>query len=352
MLAVALVLWGMAVPATTFPDVEAGMVVGNVEFIVARYQDTLLHLAEEFDLGYEELVAANPDIDSWLPGEGHRVVLPKRFIVPEDAGKGIYINLAEYRLYYFPERKDAGMFTFPISIGKGDWVTPVGMTRIVNKLVDPAWYPPQSVREEYAADGDSLPKVVPPGPDNPLGRYALKLDLPGYLVHGTNKPYGIGMKVTHGCIRLHPKNMTLLFERVTVNTPVQIVWEPFKVGIKDGTIYFEAHSPQSEVEAILETQREDMEARRKNASALTAAIRKVLRALDRLGTETTRQDTEIDWLKLAEIVRRGDGIPYPISVKTIGAEAGKEHAKPVEAARKVPRVATQGTTEKLTDYLF
>ncbi len=349
---VAIVLWGTAASADTFQNFEAGMVVGDVQFTVARYQDTLLSLAEEFNLGYEELVAANPGIDSWLPGEGSRVVLPKRLIIPKHASKGIYINLAEYRLYYFPEQKDADVLSFPISIGRGDWATPVGMTHIVSKLINPAWYPPQSIREEHAADGESLPAMVPPGPDNPLGRYALKLDLPGYLIHGTNKPYGIGMKVTHGCIRLHPEDMDVLFQRVAANTSVQIVWEPFKVGVEDGVIYLEAHSLRSEVEAILKIG-EDMETgRKKNAYALTAAIRNVLQTLDVLGAEEIYQGTEIDWLRLIEIVRRGDGIPYPISARPTETEVAEKHAGPIEAVRETPRATTRFTTGKSTDYLF
>ena len=296
-------LWGMA-QAATFEMDEEQFVVGHVQTITAKYQDTLLAIAEEFELGYEELVAANPKLDSWIPGEGNRVLLPSKFIVPKKISGGIYINLAEYRLYYFPENKNDTVITFPISIGRGDWDTPVGQTHVISKLVKPAWYPPESIRKEHAEEGDPLPKVVPPGPDNPLGDYALQLNLPGYLIHGTNRPYGIGMRATHGCIRLRPEGIKTLFEQVKIETPVQISWEPFKTGVKDNVIYFEAHPARSEVEEILEGKSNvDMKQRK---AALTHAIRQVLELAD-------ATEVEVDWLRLAEIVKESQGVPLPVS---------------------------------------
>ncbi len=299
-----LILGGATGQAATFPAAAGGSVVGDVQAVTAKHQDTLLKIAEEFELGYEELVAANPDLDSWLPGEGNRVVLPSRFIVPEDVDEGIYINLAEYRLYYFPEKQGDEVITYPISIGRGDWNTPVGDAWIVNKLVNPAWYPPESIRREHAEAGDPLPKVVPPGPDNPLGDYALRLNLSGYLIHGTNRPYGIGMRVTHGCIRLRPGNIAALFKRISTETPVRIAWDPFKTGIKDGVIYFEAHPDRSEVEAILEEK--SMVDKGRRSAALTASIRKVLNLVDQTGAK-------VNWLQLADIAEKSLGIPLPIS---------------------------------------
>lgn len=304
--------------------------VGTVQAVTAKHQDTLLLLAEEFELGYEELVAANPRLDTWLPGEGNRVLLPSKFIVPK--GKGIHINLAEYRLYYLPGDEDATVMTFPISIGRGDWNTPVGKTRVVNKLRNPAWYPPESIRREHAEEGDPLPRMVPPGPDNPLGDYALRLGLPGYLIHGTNKPYGIGMKVTHGCIRLRPPDIADLFEMVPREELVQIVYQPFKVGVLDGVIYFEAHPMRSEVEAVLKG--ETGVNRKQHSAALTDAIREVLALADEL-------DAEVDWLRLAEIVEESLGIPLPLN----------------EAAAKltvveVPRRSSPGAVQRGGPYLF
>lgn len=190
--------------AATFP-LPSGedTVIGEVQYVVAQHEDTLLDLGRRYSVGYEEIVAANPGVDSWLPGEGTRVLIPSRYILPEER-EGLIVSLAEHRLYYFPRAK-AGtapvVMTYPISIGKMDWKTPLGMTRIVNKREKPIWYPPESVRREHEADGRPLPKAVPAGPDNPLGEYAMRLGIPGgaYLIHGTNLPAGVGMQVTHGC---------------------------------------------------------------------------------------------------------------------------------------------------------
>ena len=323
--------------AVTFPNSPSATVVGEVQFVTAKYEDTLLNIAEEFELGYEELVAANPKLDSWLPGEGNHVILPSKFIVPATMSKGIHINLAEYRLYYFPEKENT-VITFPISIGRGGWDTPLGAAQVTSKLVNPAWHPPESIRREHAEEGDPLPRVVPPGPDNPLGNYALQLNLPSYLIHGTNKPYGIGMKATHGCIRLRPQNIASLFKQVSVKTPVEIVWQPFKVGIKDNVIYFEAHPAKSEYETILE---EPSNASKKHrASALTDSIRQVLQLAD-------EASVEIDWLNLADIVKESRGIPFPINQTPI-KDVTRDSISIVEA----PRRSTQHTTQQSQSYIF
>ncbi len=325
-------IWGAASSQAATFQTSGGTVVGTVQAITAKHGDTLLGIAEEFELGYEEVVAANPHVDSWLPGEGSRIVLPSRFIVPNKIKKGIYINLAEYRLYYFPEGKRGTVMTFPISIGRGDWDTPVGAAQVINKVVNPAWYPPESIRREHAAEGDPLPRIVPPGPDNPLGNYALRLDLPGYLIHGTNRPYGIGMKATHGCIRLRPPNIAELFKLTSPGTPVHIAKVPFKAGVKDGVVYFEAHPDKSEVEAILEAQVVVDEEQR--SAALAGAIRDVLKLVDRTGAQ-------VDWLRLMEIAKESRGIPLPISLAHSDIEAGQ-----------VPRRSPQDATYQAENYLF
>jgi L,D-transpeptidase ErfK/SrfK len=198
-------------------------VVGAVATVTAREEDTLIDIARRNGLGYHDIVRANPGVNIWVPGQGTEVVLPTRFVLPPGARRGIILNLAEYRLYYFPqpvEGEPAYVMTYPISIGRMDWETPLGSTSVVSKVTDPSWYPPQSVREEHAADGRPLPRVVPPGPDNPLGKYAMRLGLPGYLIHSTNRPAGVGMRVTHGCIRMFPEDIEYLFPNVDMNTPV------------------------------------------------------------------------------------------------------------------------------------
>jgi len=219
-------------------------VVGALTVVAARADETLLDLARRHGLGYEDIVRANPKVDTWLPGEGTEVLLPTQYVLPPGPRKGVILNLAEYRMYYFPEPKDgepAIVMTYPMSIGRMDWETPLGLTRIVSKVRSPTWYPPESVRAEHAADGDPLPRIVPPGPKNPLGAFAMRLGLPGYLIHSTNRPAGVGMRVTHGCIRMFPEDIRFLFDQVSVNTPVRIINEPVKVGWHGDELVMEVH---------------------------------------------------------------------------------------------------------------
>ena len=219
-------------------------VIGALTTIEARHDDTLLDIARRHGLGYEDIVRANPDVDTWLPGEGTDVVLPTRFVLPPGPRRGVILNLPEYRLYYFPTPDDgepAVVMTYPISIGRMDWATPLGRTSIVSKVRNPSWYPPESIRAEHAADGNPLPRIVPPGPRNPLGAHALRLGLPGYLIHGTNRPSGVGMRVTHGCIRMFPEDIRFLFDAVGVDTPVRIINEPIKFGWDGDQLVMEVH---------------------------------------------------------------------------------------------------------------
>ncbi len=224
-------------------------VVGQVQHITAHRDETLLDLARDFDLGQQEILLANPQVDRWLPKENSVVVLPRRFIIPKAERRGLILNLPEMRLYHFPDPKlteSPVMVTHPVSVGRMDWETPLGITRIVSKQKDPAWRPPQSLKEEALADGEVLPDVVPAGPDNPLGRYAMRLGLPGYLIHSTNKPYGVGMRVTHGCVRMYPEDIEKLFDKIPTGTPVQIVNQPVKVGWLAGALFLEIHPVMDE----------------------------------------------------------------------------------------------------------
>ncbi|HEY8510095.1 MAG TPA: L,D-transpeptidase family protein, partial [Steroidobacteraceae bacterium] len=226
--------------ATTYEiDPEGPPVFGSIEQIQARYEDTLPDLARFYSLGYEEIIRANPGLDPWLPGEGAIVTLPGRRILPPGPREGIVVNLPEHRLYYYPKRKKGEpqkVLTYPVSIGKMDWRTPLGETRIVGKQKNPTWFPPESVRKEHAARGERLPRAVGPGPDNPLGEYAMRLGIsPGsYLIHGTNNPIAVGMAVTHGCIRMYPEDIRELFPLVPVGTKVWLINEPVKVAFVDG----------------------------------------------------------------------------------------------------------------------
>ena len=284
--------------AATYAINGTDTVLGEVQTVTTKYEDTLLDLGRRYSVGYEEIVAANPGVDPWLPGEGTRVVIPSRYILPEGPREGIIVSLAEHRLYYFPPFKpneQATVVTYPISVGKMDWKTPLGLTRITNKRTKPIWYPPESVRKEHAADGRPLPKAVPPGPDNPLGEYAMRLGIPGgaYLIHGTNRPEGVGMQVTHGCIRMYPEDIEQFFKMVAVNTPVRIIHQPYKMGWKGQELFIEVHAP-------LEGQEEGGE-----MHSLTQITRLLVSA-------TQDRTVVIDWAKAEQAFNQASGIPEPV----------------------------------------
>jgi L,D-transpeptidase ErfK/SrfK len=214
------------------------------------------------------------------------------------------VNLPDGRLYYF--RSDARdrpiVETYPISVGQMDWKTPLGVTRIVQKEKMPTWYPPKSVRAKHLQDGDVLPDFIPPGPDNPLGEYALRLGVPGgaYLIHGTNKPVGVGMQITHGCIRLYPEDIEVLFGEVKAGTSVRIVNQRIKTGWRDGALYLEVHHP------LDGTDPKEVE----DATALTRAI----------VAATASRRVRVDWDTAQRVFEEANGIPERISIGGADAE--------------------------------
>nr|WP_225733665.1 L,D-transpeptidase family protein [Halomonas citrativorans] len=213
---------------------ETGNIVGEAYTVqVENEEDTLLDIAHAHGVGYEEIRRANPDTSLWVPGKGTKVQIPAQHILPDVERKGVVINIAELRLYYYPEVQEGEtprVETYPIGIGRDGFDTPLGITKTTMRLEDPAWYPPESVRQEAAERGDPPPNVVPPGPDNPLGQHAILLDIPGYLIHGTNQPDGIGMRASRGCIRMHPDDIKAVFEQIPNGTQVNIIDEPVKLG--------------------------------------------------------------------------------------------------------------------------
>lgn len=222
---------------------------GEVLRVRTRYEDTLIQLARRYSLGYEELTRVNPGVDPWLPGEGTEIVIPGQRVLPPGERRGIVVNLPENRLYFFPkpgQGEPAKVLTYPVSVGKMDWRTPLGVTTIVSKRVNPTWTPPESVRRDRAARGERpLPRVVPPGPDNPLGRHAMRLGIPSgaYLIHGTNNPDAVGMAVTHGCLRMYPEDIARIFPDVPIGTQVTLINEPVKLAKVGGEIWLEVHPP-------------------------------------------------------------------------------------------------------------
>ena len=282
-------------PATAMEYIlaEADSVFGEVASIQSIYEETLLDIARRHRLGYEEITRANPAVDAWVPGEGTAVNLPTQFVLPQARRKGLVINIAEYRMYYFVSENDqTTVTTFPISIGRMDWQTPLGRSSITNKVHKPTWYPPASIREEWAADGRVLGSAVPPGPDNPLGDYALRLSIPGYLIHGTNKPDGVGMQVTHGCIRMFPEDIEWLFPIIPLSTPVQIVNQPSKLGWSGNDLFLEVHPSLAHSDETLE----------RSLTEITEAYVKV----------TQDQPAEVDWELVNEVFRNQSGIPVKV----------------------------------------
>ena len=274
-------------------------VIGVVTTAIAQHEDTLLDVGRRHGVGYEEIIAANPGVDPWLPGDGVEILIPTRFILPDAPREGVVVNLPEHRLYYFPPSKNGErrvVRTYPISTGKMDWKTPLGVTKIVSKQERPNWYPPPSVLAEHEARGDPLPKVVPPGPDNPLGEHAMRLGIPGgaYLIHGTNRPAGVGMQVTHGCIRLFPEDIAELFGLVPVNTKVNLIDQTTKVGWQRGTLYVERHAP---LEGTQDPSHMD-------PAELTSLITKAVEG----------RSVEVDWTGAMDAFRQATGVPVPLSV--------------------------------------
>jgi L,D-transpeptidase ErfK/SrfK len=214
-------------------------VVGKVYRHHVKKGESLIEIARMFDLGYNEIMGANPDADPFLPPVGMSVRIPMMWIIPDvPERKGIVINISEMRLYYFLGKGTNLMTTFPIGVGDEGKETPLGEFKIIQKIVNPAWYPPKSIREERP----EVPRVVPPGPDNPLGTHAMRLSLPSVLIHGTNKPWAVGRRATHGCLRLYPEDIPRLFRLASKGERVTIVKQPVKVGVQQNWVFMEVHN--------------------------------------------------------------------------------------------------------------
>ncbi len=306
---------------------KGGDVIGATQVIFARYENTFATIARQYDLGYDELGLANPDVDRWLPGEGTPIYLPTQTVLPDVPHVGIVINVATLRLFYFDRDAQTGQLTVtshPVGIGAEGWETPTGEGKVTQKARDPVWYVPASVRKEHAERGDPLPRIVQPGPDNPLGKFALALSLPGYLIHGTNKPSGVGMRVSHGCVRLYPEDIEELFGRVPKGTPVRLVNQPALAGWRDGQLYLEVH-PQ-----LVEDERD-----------LAAEVDRVLHgALERVGATGT---AEVDAARVAKIVAEHRGIAFPVLRTALPPEQFLAASRVVENTVPIERAAAADT---------
>jgi L,D-transpeptidase ErfK/SrfK len=238
----------LAVPSVVVESNDFGAarsVVGNTRFYSVQKGDTFLDLARFYGLGYNEIEQANPGVDPWIPPEQQAIVLPTEWVLPQSEPKGVVINIPEMRLYYFHERRRGGpllVSTFPVGLGRDDWRTPRGAFKVVGKTKNPTWVIPDSIREERIREKGRHEKVIAGGsPDNPLGKYRFELSMPGYRIHGTNIPWGVGMQVSHGCVRLYPEDIEQLFPMVPIGSPGKFVYQPVKIGARDGRIYAEVH---------------------------------------------------------------------------------------------------------------
>lgn len=282
---------------TLISETHTDLVGSNSSSRISR-EETLIDIAARYRLGYNMIRSANPDIDAWLPDDESKVILPFQVILPDAPRKGIVINVGEMRLYFYrrDEQKNHAVTVYPISVGRRDWATPLAETRVTLRIKHPRWYPPESIREEHAARGDLLPKVVPAGPDNPLGDYLLALDIPSYFIHGTNKRFGIGMQVTHGCIRMYPEHIEELYNLVPIDTPVTIVNQPYKVGWKDEKLYVEVHQP-------LEVDGVEQEGNRSGVVSRLTSIQQKL------------TDVLIDWDRVDSAITKTTGMPVLVGIE-------------------------------------
>jgi L,D-transpeptidase ErfK/SrfK len=287
-----------AIYELTDPNMQ---VVGDDLHIQTHYSDTLVEIARQYGLGYEEVARANPKVDPWLPGEGTQIMIPGRHILPPGPRDGIVVNIPEHRLYYFPKPLRGHkpiVVTYPVSIGKMDWKTPLGLTHVVSKQKNPSWNPPASVRAEHLANGDPLPGgAIGPGPDNPLGLFAMRLAVPpgDYLIHGTNNPLAVGMAVTHGCIRMYPEDVAAIFPTVPVGTKVYLINVPVKVAFVDGTLLLEAHPP--------------VDAQGQTIDPVLSQFEELL--TQALGTTTTA----VNWDIAVDTLKKADGIPVLVGLQ-------------------------------------
>jgi L,D-transpeptidase ErfK/SrfK len=288
-------------------------VIGSTRFYQAQPKDTFLDIARYYDLGYNELEEANPGVDPWVPPAGQVVLLPTEFVLPYAEYKGIVVNLPEMRLYYFKPGVEGTsiVITYPVGLGRDDWQTPTGSFKVREKTVNPKWVLPESIKEEHKRDGKPAPDFIEGGaPDNPLGKYRLRLTLPLYGIHGTDIPWGVGMQVSHGCVRLYPEDIERFFPMVPVGTPGQFVYQPVKVGARDGHIYVEIHKDIYD--------------------QLPGPYREAVRLVDRFGWHN-----RVDFNRVRRAVLEQSGVPIDVTLLQGVDDVKDELVRPPSAPGRV-----------------
>lgn len=299
-------------------------VIGRLACISLEKGDTLPDIARHFSLGLNEVSAANPGVDIWVPEAGERVMLPMSFILPDTPRKGIVINLAAMRLFQFQGNSEPlTVLTYPVGVGTEERPTPTGLMRVERKVCRPTWHVPASIAKDHLKKGDPLPAKVLPGPQNPLGEYALYLSTPSYLIHGTNKPASVGLMATNGCIRLYPEDVKRLYENTPVKTPVNIVNQPYLLGQSNGIVYMEVHASMEDLDA--------------------AEFDKLYTKLRNIEKKSGRT---LDWSKVKKILAEARGIPVPIFEIRRGSGIGVaeptevKHPGKLNGSPKMPELKT------------
>ncbi len=293
-------------------------VVGVVQLTHATKADTLTDIARRFSVGYNEIERANPGVDMWLPGAGRQVVVPTQFVLPDAPHKGIVVNIAAMRLYYFPPHKRGErqlVYTYPIGIGRVGWKTPAGVTTVVRKVKNPTWRPPADILKEHHEEGDPLPAVVGPGPDNPMGNRALYLGWSEYAIHGTNKPVGVGMRVSHGCMHLYPEDILQLYSMVPIGTEVRVVNQPYVFGWHRGELYMQAFGS-------LEDDRRDWQ--KADGKLLAKALG------PRIEKELRLRNEQVRWDLVMQLARAPRGVPVAVTDPSASLEQVLADAPQVE----------------------
>lgn len=279
------------------PVARADDVLGQIRIQAAAENQPLADVALANGVGYVELAAANPGLDPWAVPPGWPLVVPAAHILPSAERKGIVINVGDMRLYWF--RPDGTVASFAIGIGIEGAETPLGATKVVAKAHLPTWWVPPSIRRERP----DLPASIPPGPDNPLGEHALRLGWTSYLIHGTNQPYGIGRRTSHGCIRMYPEDVARLHAEVPAGTTVTVVDQPVKLGWLKGELYLEAHPTKQQADQIEETGQ-------MSPLRTQGVVRLVADALN-------GRPTAIDWDLVARTLEERSGVPVRITLHPV-----------------------------------
>jgi len=301
----------------------AHSVIGSTRFYQAQPKDTFLDIARYYDLGYNELVEANPGVEPWVPPPGQVILIPTEFVLPDVEYRGIIVNLPEMRIYYFKAGTDGTSIvtTWPVGLGRDDWQTPTGKFTVKEKTVNPKWVLPESIKAEHIRDGKPAPDFIAGGdPENPLGKYRLRLSLPLYGIHGTDIPWGVGMQVSHGCVRLYPEDIARLFPMVPVGTTGEFVYQPVKVGARDGHIFVEVHKDIY--------------------NQLPGPYREAVRLIDKSGWHN-----RVDFERVRHAVVERSGVPIDVSLLQGLDDVKDEVLRPPSAPR--PPTSPQGASAPL-----